>query len=132
MNIRLIGWLMVDSSELKVTDCSIEAPPSPTIRSRALSVLDGATVELLRVVLRGHSAGAISVEATHLGLSECTLRDNAAQPSGGALVVRPNSVVEIRRCTFSNNSATVSGGALQVSTSTNRAPTDICTPTDTT
>jgi hypothetical protein len=119
-NVLVLGGLHVTGSELQLTNCTIVSlrpaidldDVSTLSVQRALSIVGGHAV-LTRVVLSGHSAGAISVNAATLTLIECTLRENWAQV-GGAMLVIGGANVTAERSVFVQNSASVSGGAIQV------------------
>eukprot|EP00966_Prymnesium_polylepis_P206506 4784607-Prymnesium_polylepis.1 len=118
LNVRLVGHLLVQDGELTLSDCIVEANPSgmETISSptvvRALSI-NGGRVTLVRTVLHGHIAGAISVHLAILTLSECSIRNSRAHV-GGALLVGDGAVVKLVATNLTGNSAVESGGALQV------------------
>ena len=112
-NLKLLGWIRVDSGELRLTDCRIEeAHRGQTAAGRALSIGLG-RVEATRTILRGHAGGAIETAGGSLLLVECTIRDSRST-TGGALLIRNGSEVHVVGSSFINNTAIVSGGALQV------------------
>eukprot|EP00966_Prymnesium_polylepis_P010353 238924-Prymnesium_polylepis.1 len=112
-NVRLLGQVRVASGQLQMTDCTIEPQASQSTASgRPVSIVGG-FVFLTRTVLRGHSAGAISVQGGFLKLSYCSV-SNCRAPTGGGMIVSGDARVDVVRSNFTNNSADASGGALQV------------------
>lgn len=116
-NVLVRGGLRVEGGELRLTNCTILSPwwatgSDDVSTHRAISIAGGHAL-LMRVVLSGHSAGAISIDAATLILLECTFRENLAQV-GGALLISGGANVTAERSVFVHNSASVSGGAIQV------------------
>jgi predicted outer membrane repeat protein len=123
-NVRLLGRVTVEGAVLQLEDCSIEAAGGGGSSGRRLSTsgdrglaIDGGTVVLTRITLRGHTGGAISVHAASLILIDCNIMNNHAQ-SGGALMVDGDSTVRVERSNFTSNSATTNGGAIKVRAAT--------------
>ena len=124
-NVRLFGGLEVEGGDLELVGCSIEPDDSanghagatgrrlkPSPGERALSI-DGGRVSLMRVVLTGHAAGAVSAQAAaRLTMVESTTQGNRAQ-RGGAIRVSQGSFAWLERCNLTDNVADESGGALQ-------------------
>ena len=114
-HVRILGRLRVAGGELTLSSCSIEANTlenDETTDERGVSIFHG-DVTMIRTTLSGHRAGALSVRAARLTIIECAFRDNHAR-SGGAVLVRDESIVIAIRSNFTDNRATASGGALQV------------------
>ena len=122
---HLVGALKVDGGQLELIDCSIEADHStdgqpggsgrrlnPSAQATPL-LIDSGQVTLKRVLLSGHTSGAISVRAATLALVESTIQGNQAE-YGGAIRATEGSFVRLERSNMTGNVADMSGGALQV------------------
>ena len=119
---HILGKLIVNGSSLQLVSCILNGAASAATRGRHLSDLpnahdaaiqvNGGRVSLKKTDLTDHGAGAISVTAGTLWLSESTLARNQA-PEGGAMRVSGGSV-HIETCLLEENRAE-SGGALHVS-----------------
>ena len=135
-NVRVVGVVMVKGGDLELTDCRIEPQESANqqevAQGRRLSTevrplsIDGGDVRLLRVVLTGHAAGALSARTARLIIIESSIHWNRAQ-TGGAIRVGQGSIVRLECSNLTNNVADTSGGALQVRQSTARHQSP-CTP----
>ena len=125
--------LSVEGGELRLTDCSIEPDErneweagghglqrrlDSMIPERALTIVSGGLAVMIRITMRGHRWGAMSVDASRLLLIECSVQDCHA-PSGGAIAIGGDSFVSVLRSIFASCSAAESGGAVVVGGSSN-------------
>eukprot|EP00966_Prymnesium_polylepis_P257106 5939434-Prymnesium_polylepis.1 len=127
-NLRLVGRLKVEGAELTLMDCSIEDPTGQsagggrrhlagTPVERGLSITHSVVV-LVRIVLFGHTSGAIEVHGASLAMIDCTVSGSRA-PSGGALMIGSNAMVLLELCKLNGNRADLSGGAINIEEGSN-------------
>eukprot|EP00966_Prymnesium_polylepis_P316482 7312820-Prymnesium_polylepis.1 len=124
VNVRLLGGLRVEGSELRLSECSLEVATASSSNGgaqrrlaapaveRALAIVGGSAL-LARTTLSGHAAGAILVNAASVTLVECTVR-NCHALTGAAILVQQGANVTAVRSNLTDNQADAGGGAIQV------------------